>query len=101
MVSALLHKRRGSRLINISIGEIYMRPLYERDDLHTSNVVWKAPGRFETQIPILDDLFLPTRTIEPLDDLAVRDSARVTGGSLAAGQTVRLRIASTNNQGRL
>jgi hypothetical protein len=78
-----------------------MRVYDEQDNLNISNEVWRAPGRFESNTPILDDLSLTTETIGPLDDLVVRDSARVTGGALGDGQTIRLRIASANNQGRL
>jgi hypothetical protein len=47
-----------------------------------------------------DNLRLSNPQIERLDDLALEDEAQITGGSFA-GQTVRLRIASTNNQGKL
>jgi hypothetical protein len=46
-----------------------------------------------------DNLRQSKTQIEKLDDLALEDDAQITGGSFA-GQTIRLRIASTNNQGK-
>jgi hypothetical protein len=51
-------QHRSSRLINIPIGEILMRMQNEQNILNTTNEVWKAPGKFESNISILDDLSL-------------------------------------------